>query len=436
MIKPIILTNAVDTSGSKIEITIENGLIQKIAEPESDATRMDSTDVDLVDLHGRTVSPSLVDLHTHLREPGKEDAETVESGSRAAVRGGYGAISAMPNTNPVADTAGVVEQVFALGQRSGLCDVLPIGAVTVGQKGERLAEILAMANSQAQVRLFSDDGHCVSDPTLMRRALEYVKIFNGVIAQHAQDPALTRDAQMNEGVISARIGLRGWPAVAEEAIIARDVLLTDHVQSRLHVCHVSTAGSVEIIRWAKARGINVTAEVTPHHLFLSEDLAETFDPVYKVNPPLRQKKDVEALREGVADGTIDIIATDHAPHPTEEKECEWASAAFGMLGLETALAVSYRSLVETGMLTLTQLIEKMSTAPARIAGYQSHIQGLTVGAPANLIVFEPGQKWVVDRKKALSKSQNTPFHGMELGCYVHDVIYRGQWVLREGTVLK
>ena len=436
MIKPIILTNAVDTSGSKIEITIENGLIQKIAEPESDATRMDSTDVDLVDLQGRTVSPSLVDLHTHLREPGKEDAETVESGSRAAVRGGYGAISAMPNTNPVADTAGVVEQVFALGQRSGLCDVIPIGAVTVGQKGERLAEILAMANSQAQVRLFSDDGHCVSDPTLMRRALEYVKIFNGVIAQHAQDPALTRDAQMNEGVISARIGLRGWPAVAEEAIIARDVLLTDHVQSRLHVCHVSTAGSVEIIRWAKARGINVTAEVTPHHLFLSEDLAETFDPVYKVNPPLRHKKDVEALREGVADGTIDIIATDHAPHPTEEKECEWASAAFGMLGLETALAVSYRSLVETGMLTLTQLIEKMSTAPARIAGYQSHIQGLTVGAPANLIVFEPGQKWVVDRKKALSKSQNTPFHGMELGCYVHDVIYRGQWVLREGTVLK
>ncbi len=434
--KEILLTNAVDTTGAKIEVLIHDGLIAEIGEALLTRERLDSRASEVVDLQGRTIAPSLVDLHTHLREPGKEDAETVETGSRAAVRGGFGAISAMPNTNPIADTAGVVEQVMALGERAGLCDVFPIGAVTVGQRGERLAEILAMANSQAKVKVFSDDGHCVSDPTLMRRALEYVKIFDGVIAQHAQEPALTRDAQMNEGTISAKLGLRGWPAVAEEAIIARDVLLTDHVQSRLHICHVSTAGSVEIIRWAKARGFKVTAEVTPHHLLLSDDLAESFDPVYKVNPPLRNKKDVEALREGIADGTIDIIATDHAPHAIEDKECEWASAAFGMLGLETALAVSHKSLVETRMLTLTDLIEKMSTSPARIAGYENHEMGLVKGAPANLMVFEPAKKWVVDRAHGLSKSENTPFHGMELGCYVHDVIHRGKWVLREGTVLK
>lgn len=440
MTNQILLTNGLDAAGAKIEVLLQDGVISKInRRPETSLIphlMSEKPNAEVVDLDGRTLAPSLVDLHTHLREPGKEDAETVESGSRAAVRGGFGAISAMPNTNPIADTAGVVEQVMALGAKSGLCDVFPIGAVTVGQRGERLAEILAMANSQAKVRVFSDDGHCVSDATLMRRALEYVKIFDGVVAQHAQEPSLTIDAQMNEGAISARLGLRGWPAVAEEAIIARDVLLNDHVQSRLHICHVSTAGSVEIIRWAKSRGFQVTAEVTPHHLLLSDELAESFDPVYKVNPPLRNKKDVEALREGVADGTIDIIATDHAPHPTEDKECEWASATFGMLGLETALAVSFRALVETGMLTLAQLIEKMSTTPARIAGYENHIQGLVEGAQAHLLIFDPDKKWTVERSQGLSKSQNTPFHGMELGCYVHDVMYRGQWVLREGTVLK
>ncbi len=430
------LTNAVDVSGEKLELLIQDGIISTMGASISAHQIEGNEEIEVVDLHGRVIAPSLVDLHTHLREPGKEDAETVESGSRAAVRGGFGAISAMPNTNPIADTAGVVEQVMALGERTGLCDVFPIGAVTVGQKGERLAEILAMAHSQARVRVFSDDGHCVSDPTLMRRALEYVKIIDGVIAQHAQEPALTKDAQMNEGPISARLGLRGWPAVAEEAIIARDVLLADHVQSRLHVCHVSTAGSVEIIRWAKTRGINVTAEATPHHLLLSDELAETFDPVYKVNPPLRSKRDVEALREGVADGTIDIIATDHAPHSVEAKECEWASAAFGMLGLETALGVSYRALVESGLISLATLIEKLSSAPARIAGYADHISGLAPGNPANLMVFEPDKQWVVVRKQGLSKSENTPFHSLELGCYVHDVIYRGNWVMRAGTVLK
>jgi dihydroorotase len=306
----------------------------------------------------------------------------------------------------------------------------------VGQSGERLAEILAMAESRARVRIFSDDGHCVSDPVLMRRALEYVKIFDGVIAQHAQDPALTRGAQMNEGAVSARIGLKGWPAVAEEAIIARDVLLADHVGSRLHICHVSTAGSVAIIRWAKERGINVTAEVTPHHLLLTEELATTFDPVYKVNPPLRHTSDVMALREGLADGTIDVIATDHAPHPEEAKECEWDAAAFGMIGLETALAISSRAMVDSGLMSFTELIARMSSKPAEIAGYTDHIKPLEVGRLASLMVVDRDRRWQVDRELTVSRSKNTPFHGLEVGCYVHDVLYRGTWVMREGTVIK
>jgi dihydroorotase len=428
-----LLSNGVDTDGNKINVLIDG---ERIAALSRDASQISAHDAEVIDMQGMTLAPSLVDLHTHLREPGKEDAETVQSGSASAVRGGFGAISAMPNTNPVADTAGVVEQVFSLGVEAGLCDVFPIGAVTVGQEGERLAEILAMAESRARVRIFSDDGHCVSDPVLMRRALEYVKIFDGVIAQHAQDPALTRGAQMNEGAVSARIGLKGWPAVAEEAIIARDVLLADHVGSRLHICHVSTAGSVAIIRWAKERGINVTAEVTPHHLLLTEELATTFDPVYKVNPPLRHTSDVMALREGLADGTIDVIATDHAPHPEEAKECEWDAAAFGMIGLETALAISSRAMVDSGLMSFTELIARMSSKPAEIAGYTDHIKPLEVGRLASLMVVDRDRRWQVDRELTVSRSKNTPFHGLEVGCYVHDVLYRGTWVMREGTVIK
>ena len=433
MMTRTLLSNGVDTDGNSINILIEG---ERIAALSRDASQISAHDAEVIDMQGMTLAPTLVDLHTHLREPGKEDAETVQSGSASAVRGGFGAISAMPNTNPVADTAGVVEQVFSLGVEAGLCDVFPIGAVTVGQEGERLAEILAMAESRARVRIFSDDGHCVSDPVLMRRALEYVKIFDGVIAQHAQDPALTRGAQMNEGAVSARIGLKGWPAVAEEAIIARDVLLADHVGSRLHICHVSTAGSVAIIRWAKERGINVTAEVTPHHLLLTDELATTFDPVYKVNPPLRHTSDVMALREGLADGTIDVIATDHAPHPEEAKECEWDAAAFGMIGLETALAISSRAMVDSGLMSFTELIARMSSKPAEIAGYTDHIKPLEVGRLASLMVVDRDRRWQVDRELTVSRSKNTPFHGLEVGCYVHDVLYRGTWVMREGTVIK
>ena len=388
----------------------------------------------VVDAAGCIVLPGLVDLHTHLREPGREDAETVLSGSRAGAKGGFTALSAMANTSPVADTAGVVEQVYRLGQEAGLLDVFPIGAVTEGLKGQTLSEIGAMADSVAQVRVFSDDGHCVSDPLVMRRALEYIKKFDGVIAQHAQDPRMTVGSQMNEGAVSSRLGLKGWPAVAEEAIIARDVLLVDHVQSRLHICHLTTAGGVEIIRWAKARGINVTAEVTPHHLLLTDDLASSYDPIYKVNPPLRTESDVHALREALADGTIDIVATDHAPHPLEDKECEWQEAAFGMLGLETALSIVQKTMVDTGLMKWDQVADRMSHAPARIGGYVLQGQKVSVGSKANLTVINPTKSWRVDRDLVLSNSSNTPYHGHELPGLILHTFFKGKQTLKNGSI--
>lgn len=387
---------------------------------------------EVIDADGLTLLPGFVDLHAHLREPGREDAETVLSGSLAAAAGGFTAISAMPNTLPVADTAGVVEQVYRLGKHHGICDVFPIGAVTVGQGGEKLAELSAMNQSEAGVRIFSDDGHCVFDALVMRRALEYVKTFDGIIAQHAQDPRLTQDAQMNEGEISARLGLKGWPAVAEEAIIARDVLLAEHVDSRLHICHVTTAGGVEIIRTAKKRGIKVSAEVTPHHLLLTDDLAESYDPVYKVNPPLRTKDDVQALREGLADGTIDVIATDHAPHPHESKDCEWSAAAFGMVGLETAFSIAYLAMVETKLLTLSQLVDRISKIPAQIGRYEGH-GSIAIGSIANFTLVDLESKWKVQRQNLASKSKNTPFDGMALPGVVKKTFHNGALVYERNS---
>jgi dihydroorotase len=279
------------------------------------------------------------------------------------------------------------------------------------------------------VRIFSDDGKCVFDPLVMRRALEYVKIFGGVIAQHAQEPRLTVDAQMNEGLISSQLGLKGWPAIAEEAIIARDILLAEHVGSRLHICHLTTAGGVDLVRWAKSRGVNVTAEVTPHHLLLTDDEVIGYDPIFKVNPPLRTQSDVDALRAGLADGTIDIVATDHAPHPAEDKDCEWQAAAFGMLGLETALSIVVKTMIETKLLTWTQLVERMSIRPAEIAGYSEQGQELSVGSVGNLIVVDPSASRTVDRNKMSSKSRNTPYHGMVLPAVVTHTFYKGKLVL-------
>jgi dihydroorotase len=425
--KKTLIKNGTLADGRVCDVLIENGFIQAVAPSLSDS------DAIVLDATSMIVMSGLVDLHTHLREPGKEDSETVLSGSRAGVKGGYVALSAMANTSPVADTAGVVEQVYRLGKSAGLLDVFPIGAVTQGIEGKVLAEIGAMADSVAQVRVFSDDGNCVSDPLVMRRALEYVKKFGGVIAQHAQEPALTSGSQMNEGIVSATLGLKGWPAVAEEAIIARDVLLAEHVGSRLHICHLTTAGGVEIIRWAKARGIDVTAEVTPHHLLLTDESARSYDPIFKVNPPLRTETDVMALRHGLADGTIDIVATDHAPHPGESKECEWQEAAFGMLGLEHALSIVAATMVESGLMDWAAVQNRMSVAPARIAGYVDHGREVTVGAPAHLTVINPKASYRVDRDQLQSKSRNTPFHGMEFSARVVATFFHGQAVFQEGN---
>lgn len=418
------IKGAKDSSGKVGNYFVSDGEFVNESELSSNAKEIDAK--------GLTILPGFVDLHTHLREPGREDAETVLTGSMAAATGGFTAISAMPNTLPVADTAGVVEQVYRLGKHHGICDVYPIGAVTVAQGGKQLSELSAMNQSEAGVRIFSDDGHCVSDALVMRRALEYVKTFDGIIAQHAQDPRLTQDSQMNEGEISARLGLKGWPAVAEEAIIARDVLLAEHVDSRLHICHVTTAGGVEIIRTAKKRGIKVTAEVTPHHLLLTDDLAESYDPVYKVNPPLRTKDDVQALREGLADSTIDIIATDHAPHPHESKDCEWSAAAFGMVGLETAFSIAYLAMFETKLLTLTQLVDRMSKIPAQIGRYQGH-GSISVGAGANFTLVDLDSKWKVERLKLASKSKNTPFDGMVLSGVITKTFHNGALVYERNS---
>ena len=421
-----LIKNGTLADGRVCDVLIEDGVIHSVAPTLTDPEAI------VFDATSMIVMSGLVDLHTHLREPGKEDSETVLSGSRAGVKGGYVALSAMANTSPVADTAGVVEQVFRLGKSAGLLDVFPIGAVTQGIEGKVLAEIGAMADSVAQVRVFSDDGNCVSDPLVMRRALEYVKKFGGVIAQHAQEPALTSGSQMNEGIVSATLGLKGWPAVAEEAIIARDVLLAEHVGSRLHICHLTTAGGVEIIRWAKARGIDVTAEVTPHHLLLTDESAKSYDPIFKVNPPLRTENDVMALRHGLADGTIDIVATDHAPHPGESKECEWQEAAFGMLGLEHALSIVAATMVETGLLDWSGVQDRMSVSPARIGGYSDHGREIAVGAPAHLTVINPKAPYRVDRDQLQSKSRNTPFHGMEFSARVMATFFHGQPVYQEG----
>jgi dihydroorotase len=432
-----LITGAGIVGGEVADLLIDNGQIVAIGNDLALDGLSDPGQVERIDGSGLIALPGLVDLHTHLREPGREDAETVLTGTRAAALGGFTAVHAMANTDPVADTAGVVEQVWRLGREAGYCDVFPIGAVTVGLKGTQLAELGAMADSAARVRVFSDDGMCVWDAALMRRALEYVKAFGGVVAQHAQEPRLTQGAQMNEGALSGVLGLTGWPSVAEESIIARDILLNAHVGSKLHICHLSTKGSVEIVRAAKKRGLDVTAEVTPHHLLLTEDLAASYNPVYKVNPPLRTREDVEAVREGLADGTIDIVATDHAPHPVEDKDCEWSAAAFGMTGLETALSVVQHAMIDTKVMTWAEVADRMSYRPAAIGQVTGdHGQPLAVGAPANLTLVDPAAQRTVVPGESASLSRNTPFDGMTLPGRVVATFLRGTPTVRDGKLAR
>jgi dihydroorotase len=434
-----LIKGAAILGGPPADLLIRDGVVASVGQ------RLSAAGATVIDASGLVALPGLVDLHTHLREPGREDAETVETGSRAAALGGYTAVCAMANTDPVADTAGVVEQVWRLGRQAGLVDVQPIGAVTVGLRGEQLAELGAMAESAAQVRIFSDDGHCVADPRLMRRALEYVKAFDGVIAQHAEEPRLTVGAQLHEGEVAARLGLTGWPAVAEEAIIARDALLAGHVGARLHICHVSTAGSVEILRWARSGGVRVTAEVTPHHLLLTDERASGYDPVFKVNPPLRPASDVDALRRALVEGVVDVVATDHAPHAVEDKECEWAYARPGMLGLQTALSIVVDVFAPEGIgatgtgldeLGWDGIADRMSRTPARIAGLAEHGRDPAPGEPANLTLVDPAARWTVEPAELASRSRNTPYAGMTLPARVVATFLRGEPTVLDGKAVK
>ncbi len=424
----LLIQGATLPDGSRTDLLIDSGVV---AELGSGLSRAGAT---VIDADGLQALPGLVDLHTHLREPGFEQSETVLSGSRAAAAGGFTAVHAMANTSPVADTAGVVEQVASLGEQHGYVTVRPIGAVSMGLAGERLSEIGAMAQSRAAVRVFSDDGKCVSDPLLMRRALEYVTTFGGVVAQHAQEPRLTEGAQLNEGALSSELGLAGWPAVAEEAIIARDVLLAQHVGARLHVCHLSTAGSVEVIRWAKARGIQVTAEVTPHHLLLDEQLAAGYDARFKVNPPLRREEDVLALRAALAEGVIDIVATDHAPHPIEAKECAWQEAAFGMVGLESALSVVQAAVVDSGQLGWSDVARVLSSKPAEIGRLSGYDAPFTVGAPAHLTLIDPSARRTFSVEQLRGKSVNSPYLGRELPGRIVATVHGGVPTVLDGEL--
>ena len=425
----ILIRGASLLGASAADILIDDGVIREVGAVKAKADRV-------IDGAGLIALPGLVDLHTHLREPGGESSETILSGSRAAAAGGFTAVHAMANTSPVADTAQRVEMVAELGRRAGFVEVRPVGAVTHNLDGMQLADIGGMARSKATVTVFSDDGRCVGDALLMRRALEYVSTFGGVIAQHAQDPRLAIDGVMHEGAISSELGLRGWPSVAEESIIARDVLLAEYVGARLHVCHVSTAGSVDVIRWAKRRGIAVTAEVTPHHLLLTDDAARSYNTVFKVNPPLRTQTDVDELRRGVADGTIDIIATDHAPHSLASKDATWQDAPFGMVGLESALSVVQATLVDTGAISWDDVAQILSVTPASIGRVSGYASPLAVGSPANITLVDAAHRenWTVERLRG--RSVNTPFVGVPTVGRVMATIFRGKATVVDGHVVE
>ncbi|KGN42563.1 dihydroorotase [Knoellia aerolata] len=418
----LLITGARPLGGDAVDVLVRDGVVAEIG------SGLDApSDVERLAADGLTLLPGFVDLHTHLREPGREDAETIATGSAAAAAGGFTAVLAMANTSPVTDTAEAAERVLDLGRAAGLVDVQPVGAVTKALAGEELAELALMHRSRARVSVFSDDGRCVHDARVMRRALEYVRAFGGVVSQHSQDPTLAGSAACcHEGELSGRLGLPGWPAVAESSIIARDAQLARHTGSRVHVAHVSTAEGVEVVRWAKSAGIHLTAEVTPHHLLLTQDRLSGYDPTFKVNPPLRPREDVEVLRAALADGTIDAVATDHAPHARHDKEHAFVDAAFGMLGLETAFAVVHDTMVRSGALDLAGLADRMSLAPARIAGLSDHGRAIEVGAPANLVLVDTDGGHTVDAAASKSLSRNNPWHGMSFTGAVHTTILRGR----------
>ena len=395
---------------------------------------IDAGDAEVVDANGQILLPGFVDMHTHLREPGREDTETIETGSAAAALGGYTAVFAMANTQPVADSVVITDHVWRRGQEVGLVDVHPVGAITVGLGGKQLAEMATMAAGVGKVRMFSDDGKCVDDPLIMRRALEYSSSLGVLIAQHAEEPRLTVGAVAHEGATAARLGLAGWPRAAEESIVARDALLARDAGARVHICHASTAGTVELLKWAHGQGISITAEVTPHHLLLDDSRLETYDAINKVNPPLREASDVDALRRGLADGTVDCVATDHAPHAEQDKCCEFSQAKPGMLGLETALAIVAQTMVEPGLLDWRGVARVMSERPAQIVGLPDQGRPIEIGETANLALVDANAPWTVTGKGLASISDNTPFESMTFSAKVTTTLLRGRITARDGVV--
>jgi len=433
MTNPVVLIKGVHLygEGDPVDVLVAGG---QIAEIGAGLTAPDGSpsEVQVIDAAGQVLLPGLVDLHTHLREPGREYAEDIETGSVAAALGGFTAVFAMANTDPVADSPVVTDHVWRRGRQVGLVDVHPVGAVTVGLEGKQLTEMALMAGGSAGVRMFSDDGICVHDPLVMRRALEYAAGLGVLIAQHAEEPRLTKNAVAHEGPNAARLGLAGWPRAAEESIVARDALLARDAGARVHICHASTAGTVEILKWAKQQGISITAEVTPHHLMLDDSRLATYDGINRVNPPLREASDAEALRRALADGVIDCVATDHAPHAEQEKRCEFAVARPGMLGLQTALSVVAATMVKTGLLDWRGVARVMSENPARIVGLDDQGCPLEVGEPANLVVVDPHATWTVAGTALASRSDNTPYEAMTLPATVTATLLRGRVTARDG----
>lgn len=408
------------------DVVVSDGRVTEVGE------NLSSQGAEVIDLDGLVICPGFVDLHVHLREPGREDEETVESGTAAAARGGFTAVGAMPNTDPVCDNASVAEKVHAAAVRAGYCEVIPSGSITKGLEGKQITPIGEMVGCAARVRMFTDDGKGVQDSRILRRAMEYIKGFDAICAEHCDDAALSEGGQMHEGYYSDLLGMKGVPGAAEDIALARDLVLAELTGVHFHALHVSTAGSVDLIRRAKAKGVRVTAEATPHHLLLTDAELQSFDPIFKVNPPLRSASDVEAVRAGLADGTIDAIATDHAPHSPEEKESEFEQAPPGMVGLETALGIILTHVVNGGVISLTEAIRALSTTPARILRLEGQGGPIAEGSAANLAIFDPEAEWVVDVERFASRSRNTPFAGKKLKGKVVHTIFRGELVIRNG----
>lgn len=416
--------------GEPQDVLLSDGVIAKIG---ADLSTEAPAEAEVLELNGQVLLPGLVDMHVHLREPGREDTETIASGSAAAAKGGFTAVFTMANTSPVMDDPAIAESVWYKGQNTNLCDVHPVGSISKGLEGKELTEFGMMADSDAKVRMFSDDGKCVDDPRLMRRAIEYSRGMDVLLAQHCEEPRLTEGAVAHEGETAARLGLRGWPRVAEESIVARDALMARDYGGRIHICHASTEGTVELLRWAKTQDIPLSAEVTPHHLILTDSRLETFDGVNRVNPPLREERDTLALRQALIDGVVDCVATDHAPHSSEEKCCEFDQARPGMLGLETSLAIIADLFVINGDQDWRFVAKVMSERPAEITKLPGHGRPIAEGEPANLCVVDTNASWTAEAKEMASKSENNPYEGMPMPVRVSTTILRGKVTCHDGN---